>query len=259
MKDVERLKSMLARLKSGDQEADYGEDSDDMLAPLLQEIGETVLPRELRFQNDRNEELALIVSTRRVLRVSDVRPDALADCCRDVIDCALSEDDTAQLAAFRVALHKFLDGCEELRVTATRPKTIVSASDIGWGTDALARVWAEKVQPDAPAPTAPSAPTGDPFAAFTAISPAFIEWTAKGVTASKGNDGTANMLLTLANTSAFTAANDNRPAPVCTVLPGPAPQGTTIVHLVDGDRQAMVLLPKTGVADVARIWRASRA
>lgn len=249
--DVERLRTMLARLKHGDEGVDDASDPDDMLAPVLQEIDETVLPRELRFRNDRGEEVALIVSARRVLRIGEVRPAALAAKFADLAGHPLSEDAKPQLEAFRGLLETFLQGSEELSVTATRPSSDASTSDIGCGAETLARLWSKD------APGAAQDPGQDLMAALCDTSGAYIVWTAGAITDSKGPASAIPLLQSLARTEGIAGPASPEDGPVCTVLPASDDHGTAVVQLRDGEVRALFLLPGFGAGRIARIWQGS--
>jgi hypothetical protein len=250
--DVERLRAMLARLKHGDEGVDDASDPDDMLAPVLQEIDETVLPRELRFRNDRGEELALIVSARRVLRIGEVQPAALAAKFAELAGHPLSEDAKPQLEAFRGLLETFLEGSEELSVTATRPATNATTSDIGCGTETLARLWSKD------ATGAAQDPGPHLMAALCDASGAYIAWTAGAITDSKGPASAIPLLQSLARTEGLAAPASPQDGPVCAVLPASDDQGTAVVELRDGDVRALFLLPGFSAAKIARLWQGAR-
>ena len=242
---------MLAQLKRGEDGVEDSAETDDMFAPVLQEIGETVLPRELRFRNDRGEELALIVSARRVLRISEILPGALAAKFPALAEHPLSKDAGPQLQAFRELLETLFAGTEELSVTSTRPSTEATTSDIGWGTDFLARLWSEN------GPGAGREPEQDLLSALCDAAAAHIVWTDEEITGRKGPDSALTLLQSLAETEAMARPAGADAGPVCTVLPASDDHGTALVDLRAGDVRALFLLPGFGAARIARIWQGS--
>ncbi|TCO74012.1 hypothetical protein EV655_101169 [Rhodovulum euryhalinum] len=134
MGGLDRLNSKLAKLKGADAEDDQivTGATEGIIAALLAEIEETILPRDMVLTNERGEQALLVVVGRRVVHL-----EAPGGPVSGVAD---AEDDPAArlIAAFTGPFRTFLDQAREISIDAMRPHHRVDPTEIGCSVETLA-------------------------------------------------------------------------------------------------------------------------
>lgn len=252
----DRLNSKLAKLKGGSDPAEptVFEGVDGMLAALLAEIDETVLPREMVLTNEKGEEARLLVAGRRLLRVGG--PGESLEAGPAAPDDAGSERDAADAlaAAFHGTLRGFLDRAEEISVTARRPAYRVDPREFGCSVEMLSRPG------DAAAPA--GAPGNDPIGAGLAAALAGLRLSGDRITGTVADPALSDRLRGFAETALGELARDTGLAAgetACTILRAAAPGRPLLVHIVRGDEAALLLAPEGALADLLALCRRTGA
>ncbi len=120
------------------------------LRAVLREIDETVLPRELDFVTDRGRRFRLEVANRRLFRLREMAPPALAAAAEEVLERPLSAAEPALLEALGRALEAALADAESLFVAASRDSGSLPAGVAGCASETLAAVWGISLATPAP-------------------------------------------------------------------------------------------------------------
>ncbi|MEX5727133.1 hypothetical protein Ga0609869_000486 [Rhodovulum iodosum] len=257
MNDTERLRQKLTQLKSAEDEP-AGDLSEGLarLAPILAEIDDTVLPRELVFANDRGERVGLVVSGRRLLRVSQIHPRSLATQFGALAGRSLSEEATHEFGLLKRLLTALLDEVETLEISAGRPEP-GTAADIGCTTDTLMRLFgADETAEldDESSAVAPPALDG-PLAEVAAIALAGLVWQGEEMIDRRGSPETLELLDRVAETDALAAAVPPTQATRCIVLRLPSPAGRALAQVTLRGHRGLFLLRS---ADAFRVMRLIR-
>ena len=142
MSDFSRLEDKLAKLRQrerapGEARKLRGADADGLLAAIVAEIDETILPRHLSFALDENSAIHISVANRRLQALLSPAPKGIDAA---LVDQELPDADDPKVLALGVGLRKVLGEADSLTVSGTRPKSLF-ASDIGVPTTQLTRVW----------------------------------------------------------------------------------------------------------------------
>lgn len=252
----DRLNSKLAKLKggSGSEEPTVFGGTDGIVAALLAEIDETILPREMVLTNEKGEEARLLVAGRRLLRVGGPgeRLDAAqaASGERDAEHGAVD----AIAAAFHGTLRGFLDRAEEIGVTARRPGYRVDPTEVGCSVDMLSQPGTE--------PGGPPAPVADPIAAGLAAARAGLRLSGDRITGSTGDPALAEGLRGFAETALADLTRDTDRADgrlSCRILRAAAPGGMLLAHIARGEDAALLLTPEGALAELLALCRPAQA
>lgn len=229
MSGLERLNSKLAKLKGNDEAAEQtvAGGTDGILAVLLSEIEETILPREMVLSNEAGEEFKLLVAGRRLLRVSgpEIPQDKAQEC-------------PAILAAFNGPLRQFLDRAQEIGIAALRPSYRIDAAQMGCSAEMLSG----SIATDTPASV-----SDDPVGALFAIAVAGVRFPPGGDPEMLGDPGLAARLTAFSDVAAPALDRISGPAggaPVCTILRADAPTAHLLIRLVRQEEIAVLLLPR---------------
>lgn len=166
MSDFARLEEKLAKLRQrerapGEARKLKGSDADALLAAIVMEIDETILPRRLSFALDANTAIHVSVANRRLQALLSPAPKGIDSA---LADQELPDADDPKVAALGVGLRAVLGDVESLTVSAERPKTLF-ASDIGVPTSQLAPAWG--ISTEAAAPAVPSEVLGAYLSSIT--------------------------------------------------------------------------------------------
>ena len=151
MSEFARLEEKLAKLRARERAPDEkrrlrGTGADALLAALVTEIDETILPRQLSFTTPGGT-VSLAVANRRLQALLAPAPSSVP---ADLVGHALPDAEDPKLAELGAALKTALSDAENVTISAVRLKETF-ASDIGVPAVQLPRVWAV----DAPTATDP--------------------------------------------------------------------------------------------------------
>lgn len=147
MSDFERLESKLAKLARKERPAGgarrlTGREPETLLARIVAEIDEVILPRALVFAAPGQDALRLAVANRRLQALLAPLPPAMTDGGLPTGHAIIAGDED-MLGRLKASVLKWLDGIEALDVTAERigeGETLPAES--GVPVTALARSWA---------------------------------------------------------------------------------------------------------------------
>lgn len=147
MSDLLRLKDKLAKLNaSGERTSVHGREiraagKDGMRLAFLQEIDETILARELTFQNEGGVTLKIQAASRRLLRLSDYSSKEGSSVYDGYLKQNASNNDLPFVDAIAPVLCEFLDKTSRLRVHSKNLTDGGDPSDIGCSPGELAQFW----------------------------------------------------------------------------------------------------------------------
>ncbi|SNT07925.1 hypothetical protein [Tropicimonas sediminicola] len=136
---IRRLSSAGGPGGHGRQLRAFGDRS--LLATLLLEIDETILPRGLRISNVAGDEISLSTANRRLMRVS-----ASDGAGRDDVAIEPDSHDPDSLNALLDLLEGFIDGSETLRLRSEAPGSVTSGM-IGVSARRLSETWGAPMDP----------------------------------------------------------------------------------------------------------------
>ena len=141
MSEFARLEEKLAKLRARERAPDEkrklrGAGADALLAALVTEIDETILPRQLSFDTPGGM-VHLAVANRRLQALIAPAPPAIPE---DLVNHALPDAEDPKLAELGTALKTVLAEAETVAISAVRLKASF-ASDIGVPAVQLPRVW----------------------------------------------------------------------------------------------------------------------
>ena len=142
MSDFARLEDKLNKLRQRERAPGEGRkirasDADAMLAAIVTEIDETILPRRLTFTLDNGVAIHLAAANRKLQAAMSPIPNGIDPA---LADQDLSDAEDPKLASLALGLRTVLDGADTLKVSAMRPKSLF-ASDVGVTTSLLKKAW----------------------------------------------------------------------------------------------------------------------
>ena len=143
MDDFSRLEQKLAKLRQRDRapgEARVLRGSEDQLiAAILTEVDETILPRRLSFSKESGEALHLAVGNRRLQAM--VAPAPSVDGSEKVANVALKSVEDDAVMALRDVIASFVGAGDDLTVASARFEDLSPPSDVGVPVDQLKEAW----------------------------------------------------------------------------------------------------------------------
>lgn len=146
MSDFARLEDKLAKLRQSERIAGEGRrlrgaSPEALLAAVLTEIDETILPRRLSFSVENGETVHLAVANRRLQALVSPAPASAANVTVDLTDRPLPDADDPGVAAVKEVLLAVFASAAPVAIQSSRPSGSGFASDIGVPSNILARVW----------------------------------------------------------------------------------------------------------------------
>ncbi len=143
MSDFARLEDKLTKLRSrertpGEARKLRGQGSDALLAALVTEIDETILPRQITLTISGGPVVHLAVVNRKLQAL--LAPAPAVEGSEAVVGEALSDAEVPAVAAVRAVLAKAFDVAEDVTISATRLSASLG-SDVGVPAPVLARAW----------------------------------------------------------------------------------------------------------------------
>lgn len=142
MDDFSRLEAKLAKLRqrakaAGEHRVIRGE-PDRLLAAVVTEVDETILPREIRFASA-EASFSIAVANRRLQALMSVFPDR--DATAGLVGKAITDVEDAALFDLRNLLAALLSKAGEWKIASQRQSGDGFPSDIGVPSGPLARAW----------------------------------------------------------------------------------------------------------------------
>ncbi len=143
MNDFSRLEQKLAKLRQRERAA--GEkrvmrgDHDRLLAAVVTEIDETILPRRVSFQAEDGPAFHLAVANRRLQAL--LAPAPAAEGAAQLADTALNNAEDPNVAALKAVLEKVFGKADAFSITTHKQSGDGFPSDIGVPAAQLSRAW----------------------------------------------------------------------------------------------------------------------
>ena len=253
------MKAKLAKLveESGDSDALAGRtlapaDSGGLLFAIVQEIDETILARELVFSNDRQEQITLEVSGRRLLRITSIPQLHAASSFNALVDRQISNPDGSEIDTIADLLAVFVEHSAALRVKARPLQLRHGQPDLGCSSEVLAAACARR------SGSLAQESLEDFCAASAEFAIAWVELREGTVVKAAGDPEIARKLTYLAQShdpwpvdwhlgGKGTAAKD------CTILCG-SDDGSDILVAVQNDRALFMAFAPERLAQVVALW-----
>ncbi|MGI9390986.1 MAG: hypothetical protein ACR2O1_13080 [Boseongicola sp.] len=143
MDDFTRLEQKLAKLRqreraSGEKRIVRGT-TDKLLAAIIAEVDETILPRRLSFARADGAELHFAVANRRLQAL--LAPAPATEGAAQLADKAIRDAEDPNLAALHTVVLATLNSSDELTITTRRQSGGGFPSDVGVPVGQVARAW----------------------------------------------------------------------------------------------------------------------
>lgn len=257
MSEFARLEEKLAKLRARERAPDEkrklrGAGADGLLAALVTEIDETILPRQLSFDTPAGM-VHLAVANRRLQALIAPAPPAVPE---DLVGHALPDAEDPKLSELGSALKALLSEAETVAISAIRLKTTF-ASDIGVPAVQLPRVWSV----DAPTAAAPADILERFLVRLDTARTAWLRIEGEEVT---GQGGPEDQVASLGETAAifldgyfskFDAAF-RTPARACgTLISAGQSTGAALLFVEIGTLSAFVVAPPDEIFGIATAWQ----
>ena len=261
MNDFSRLEQKLAKLRQRNRapgEARVLRGSGERLvAAILTEIDETILPRRVSFAADGGKTLHLAVGNRRLQAL--VAPAPVVDQSDAVTNVALKSVEDDAVMVLRDVVAGFVDGAEALTVTTARFVDLSPPSDVGVPVDQLAKAWGLDAMTGRPA---------DPVAGLTALveglgtrADGWLRIQGEEVVAQDGSDDVITGLTE--NAGVFLDAYFGKKADFesggAVGFVFSAPDGASVVFLDVGEAMAFIRADAAAAYGIARDWQQASA
>lgn len=239
MTGLDRLNAKLAKFKGADHAEQVVTDAiDGILAAILAEIEETILPREMVVTDENGARFVLVAAGRRLLQVSDPaapRVDRLP----------AGDEDPAEriVAAFNGPFRAFLERARELSIDAARPQHRIDPTEIGCSVETLAQAVAGGAQP---------LPEADPVAEALDLGAAGLRIAGDAITGRHGPPDDLARLETFADAAGALSrvTPGEADSPVCTVFGAPDASGRVLARVAFRGEMALVLAPAEAALDL---------
>ncbi|MGC9419086.1 MAG: hypothetical protein ACP5EN_08935 [Rhodovulum sp.] len=236
MTSLYRLNSKLAKLKGADDDAEQivTGATEGIIAVLLSEIEETILPREMVLTDENGARFVLLVAGRRLLHVGETAAGAAEDAPED----AGSDPADRIIATFNGPFRAFLDRAREIGIDAHRPHDRIDPTRIGCSVESLAQAVAQGAAP---------APAADPLAEALALGAAGLRLSGGEVVARSGDPALLARLDGVSDSvgGVSRVTGEDASSPVCTIFATPDPEGTLLAQIAFRGEAALVLAPAT--------------
>jgi hypothetical protein len=260
MDDFSRLEATLAKLRQrarapGEHRIIRGE-PERLLAAVVTEIDETILPREIRFASGEIS-FSIAVANRRFQALMTVVP--AQDATTRLVGKAIADVDDTALAEVRHALTALLSKGREWAIASQRQAGGGFPSDVGVPTEPLTRAW--EIAPVGETRTNPGAALEDFLIALDARASAWLLIEGEEV---KKQSGSESLLADLGNQAAvfldgYFSKKDllfqGETGPSGLVFAGGA-GGEAVLFLDCESSMAFVLSKSQDVATLAQDWQA---
>jgi hypothetical protein len=148
LSEFTRLENVLVKLRrrekaAGETRKLRGKDVDALLASVVTEIDETILPRRLIFTSGGGTQVHLAVANRRLQALLSPPPDMPG--ASDLADVALADTQDTNLAKLGDMLRNVFDQAEIVTINARRLKAGAFDADVGAPSTGLSKAWGVQV------------------------------------------------------------------------------------------------------------------
>ena len=142
MSDFARLEDKLTKLRArerapGEGRTLRGANADALLAAIVAEIDETILPRRLSFTLESGQAIHLVAANRKFQAIQSPVPDGIP---AELADSNFSDSEDPAVVEVATVLRNFFGSGGAVVVSSSRPKTLFG-SDVGVPTSLLRRKW----------------------------------------------------------------------------------------------------------------------
>ena len=146
MSDFDRLKETLAKLSErerigGERRRLAGSSADALLASLVIEIDETILPRRLSFAVEDGATLHLAVANRRLQAMVSPAPDIVGQDTGELADRPITDVEDDAVAVLKDLVLAVFADAKPVTIQSARMPGSLFASDVGVPANILARAW----------------------------------------------------------------------------------------------------------------------
>ena len=159
MSDFDRLKETLAKLSereriAGERRRLAGNSPEALLASLVIEIDETILPRRLSFAVEGGATLHLAVANRRLQAMVPPAPDIAGQDTGELVDRPIPDAEDDAISALKDVVLSIFAEAKPVTIQSARMPGAGYASDVGVPANILARTWGigdvptEEMSPD---------------------------------------------------------------------------------------------------------------
>ena len=261
MSDFARLEEKLTKLRQrarapGEVRKLRGSGSQALLAALVTEIDETILPRRLTLSIG-GTAIHLAVANRRLQALLSPAPDI--EGAADLADMALPDAEAPGVAALGEVLSRAFDGDPQVEITAMRPADLFD-SDVGVPANLLGRAW--RVAPQEMLPAEP----GDILTKFLKENgKEAIAWLRIEGESVTEQGGAETRVAALGEQAAIfldgyfakfeELYNGDSKACVTVIAPGRG-KGTAVFFVEFGEVSAFIAADPARVGNLARRWQA---
>lgn len=260
MSDFARLEEKLSKLRQrerapGEGRKLRGGGVEALMAGIVTEIDETILPRRLTFTLSNGSAVHLSVANRRLQAIMAPAPDGIDAA---IVDQELPDADDPKVAALGVGLRAVLEGAESLAISSVRPKRLF-ASDVGVPIAQLERAWGIEVSEAEPAD--PSEVLGDFLKKITGDAIAWLRIEGEAVT---DQGGDANAAAKLGENAAvfldgyFSKFENAFPEPAisCGTVISPGPDHSAALFFIEfAELSAVISATPDNVLAIASSWQ----
>lgn len=262
MSDFARLENKLEKLRQrerapGEGRKLRGDTAEALLAAIVSEIDETILPRRLSFAQDGGATVHLAVANRKLQAVLSPAPGGMS---ADLCDKELGDVDDPAVASIADGLRVVLAKGGALTMSSVRPQSLF-ASDIGIQTSQLRKAWQVAEQQSAPAPKDP----GEILGGFlTSLGDEAVAWLRIEGEAVTDQGGDPKVATELGDTAAvfldgyFQKFDEAFPEPAfaCATLISPSETGASALFFVEiGTLSAVIAAKVDHAVALATRWQ----
>ncbi len=269
MSDLNRLEEKIAKLNAASTGVSANgreipaSDSNSLFRAILLEIDETMLARELIFENDNGITLGLEVANRRLLRFSGLSDENHSELAAPLLEKTFSQDNSPLIEALFEVFTVFLQDTTKLLVRSAKLSTTSNPTDIGCSPQGLAEAWSidlyegEKNEHE------------KHFMGFLNACSEFmlacVQFDDNGISEKTGQENELSLLSELVQ-SDFSQLNErlknslhSDAAPQCLMLGPDGIDGQSILYFSAGDKRALMNIPAEQASEVYQLWRGKSA
>ncbi len=264
MSDIHRLQDKLAKLSAATEGADSGGrniravDKKGLLLAILHEIDETILARELTFQNDAGSALVLEVAARRLLGLAEQSGAAKSPSYDTILRQSFSEPSETLFGALAALLDEFLEGASKLVVRSKKLSRATDPSEIGCSAEALAQAWSLDLYDGDGSAAADQ--LDEFFAECAEISLASVQFDAEKIHRISGQEDELGRLVELAQRDHahldkfLDECIAKSATPRCVVLGSSHGNRESILYVAAGTTRALFMISSEQLADIISLW-----
>lgn len=253
-----RLQAVLTKLRQKEHAPGIGRTlrgtgSDGLIAAIVTEIGETILPRKLTLKPDNGPTLCIAAANRRLQALLAPAPAS----ANDLADAALKDADDPNLAKLLDVLKSELAAAKSLSVSSSRLGEVTFPSDVGVPSNILSRVW--NLSTTETEPAEPGQSVASFLAGLDNDALGWIQIEGEEVTAESGEE---DFIVELSEQAAlfldgyFSKQDSIFGEGAAAIALGPLGTDGTAVLFVDYDGvSAFIAMPANNLGQIATRWQ----